>query len=439
MLAALCAALLCVPAQATWSILIVDTRTREIAVGSCTCLTSFDLQATTPVVLVGVGAATAQSSIDSGAVNRMRIHSRLLAGVPLAQILADLAVLDGAHQSRQYGMVDATGDTLTFTGASAGAWAGGVTGSSGTIHYAVQGNVLTGSPVVDMAEQAILTTSGDLSQKLMAAMEAARAMGGDGRCSCSPSTPTACGSPPAAFTKASHIGFMIVARQGDTDGVCTAGLGCANGSYFMALNVPFQSAGAPDPVVQLQGLHAAWRSTWIGRPDHNLSDLVLADSAVPVGQMTVATITARDWQGAVLTPGGHTVVPVVDPASTAAAVLGPVVDNGDGTYTFPVTAGATGGSVVLRATIDDGAGAVLLSPATTLDVVPCVCGDCDLSQSGPDILDAFEAARIAVLLVAPIPGQSLCCDVDGLPGVAATDALLLAQLSVGLPGILSCP
>ena len=41
-------------ASATWSILIVNTRTGEIAVGSATCLTGFDLEANTPV-LVPVG------------------------------------------------------------------------------------------------------------------------------------------------------------------------------------------------------------------------------------------------------------------------------------------------------------------------------------------------------------------------------------------------
>jgi len=210
-------------ARATWSIIIVDTRTREIAVGSATCLTGFDLQANTPVVIVGVGAATAQSAVDSDATNRTFIRDGLFAGDPLETILAGLAQRDSSHQSRQYGVVDFGGPALTFTGSQAGAWAGGRVGQSGDLVYAVQGNVITGQAVVDAAIDAIEITPGDLAEKLMAGMEAARMMGGDGRCSCPSGQPDACGSPPPSFNKSAHIAYMIVARIGDRDG--------SNGAY----------------------------------------------------------------------------------------------------------------------------------------------------------------------------------------------------------------
>ena len=57
-------------------------------------------------------------------------------------------------------------------------------GHQGSLKYAIQGNVLTGALVIHQAEQALRTTQGDLSQRLMAAMHAARLAGGDGRCSC---------------------------------------------------------------------------------------------------------------------------------------------------------------------------------------------------------------------------------------------------------------
>ena len=50
---ALC--LLAVPVRATWSILIVDTKTGEIAIGIATCLAGFDLRPDTVVVIPGVG------------------------------------------------------------------------------------------------------------------------------------------------------------------------------------------------------------------------------------------------------------------------------------------------------------------------------------------------------------------------------------------------
>lgn len=206
------------PASATWSIIIVDTRTGEVAVGSCTCLTNFDLRANTPVLLTGIGAATAQSSVDADGLNRVFMRDRFLEGVSPQDMLTGLAAFDSQHQSRQYGIVDTTGRAATFTGTAAGSWKGGRTGSIGTIVYAVQGNVLSGAPVVDRAVEAIETTPGDLAAKLMASMEAARNYGGDGRCSCSSSAPESCGPTPPSFTKASHIGYMLIARAGDRDG-----------------------------------------------------------------------------------------------------------------------------------------------------------------------------------------------------------------------------
>lgn len=206
------------PALATWSIVIVNTRTGEVAAASATCLTGFDLQANTPVMLTGIGAATAQSSVDSDSTNRTFIRDRLNLGVPLQDILAGLLTFDTSPQSRQYGMVDITGRAATFTGIQAGKWAGGRTGVAGDLVYAVQGNVLTGAPVVDFAVAAIESTPGDIPTKLMAAMEAARQYGGDGRCSCTTGTPDSCGSPPPVFTKSAHIAYMLIARAGDRDG-----------------------------------------------------------------------------------------------------------------------------------------------------------------------------------------------------------------------------
>ena len=44
-------------AHATWSIVICDSETKEVAVGTVTCLTSYDLLALVPVVVVDKGAA----------------------------------------------------------------------------------------------------------------------------------------------------------------------------------------------------------------------------------------------------------------------------------------------------------------------------------------------------------------------------------------------
>ena len=196
-------------AAATWSIIVVNVVTGEVAVGIATCLTGFDLRPNTVVVVPGRGVAAAQSFVGPLSLRQL-IRDGFLSGQTATQILQALAAADGGHQSRQYGIASLTGGEVTFTGAGAGSWAGGVVGQSGDYRYAIQGNVLTGQPVVTAAEQALVSTPGGLPDKLMAAMEAARAMGGDGRCSCSSGSPTACGAPPASFNKSSHIALMIV-------------------------------------------------------------------------------------------------------------------------------------------------------------------------------------------------------------------------------------
>ena len=411
-------------ADATWSILIVDTRTGEIAVGSATCLTGLDLERFTPVILPGIGAATAQSFIDQSGANRLLIRNQLLMGTSLPQILALLALADPGHQTRQYGMVDATGATLTFTGTGAGSFAAGLTGQIGDLFYAVQGNVLTGLPVITAAEQAILSTPGDLSQKLLAAMEAARSMGGDGRCSCSPINPTGCGSPPPNFTKSADIGFMIVTRQGDTAGGCGASLGCATGDYFMNLNVANQQAGSPDPVLQLQGLYTVFRNSLIGRPDHHLSTLSFTPSSLPSDGVSSSTATLQlvDVDGTQITTGGANVTVMLSGDSEVSAQIGAVSDHGDGTYSFDVTAGPATGTVRLTITVDDGQGPVLLSPRSEIQIVgplsSCATGNVGDGSGGPfDLLKINGSAGIE-RVVAVGQSQPVLFSMDAPPGAA---------------------
>lgn len=214
-------------AQATWSILIADTRTGEIVIGSATCVESINLQHETPVLISGIGAVTAQSAVDSSGMNRQLIRDRLLQGVPLDALLDELAMTDGGHNNRQYGMITADGQTLTYSGIQNAAWAGGQTGRiergapgfADDIVYAVQGNILSGSNVVQAAVDAILASDGDLPAMMMSGMQAAKIAGGDGRCSCSNADPTGCGSPPPAPFKSAHVGYMLGTRADDIDAV----------------------------------------------------------------------------------------------------------------------------------------------------------------------------------------------------------------------------
>ena len=80
---------------------------------------------------------------------------------------------------RQVGLVDAEGRAATFTGSECNPWAGGMTGDG----YAIQGNILTGSEVVESMQKAWLDSRGEplLARRLFAALSAGDSAGGDRR------------------------------------------------------------------------------------------------------------------------------------------------------------------------------------------------------------------------------------------------------------------
>ncbi len=358
-------------AEATWSIIVIDTRTKEIGIGSCTCLTLFDLLEGSPVVLVEVGAAAAQSAIDSGGTNRMIIHDQLLGETPPEDIIELLSGVDPNHQSRQYGIVDTLGRAATFTGTRAGGWAGGLTGSVGDLVYSIQGNVLTGEPVVTAAEMALVETQGDLPAKLMAAMEAARAMGGDGRCSCPGPDPEACGAPPPTFNKSSHIGYMVVARPGDTDGICNGGQGCANGDYFFVFNHGPASGGDPDPVFLIQDAFDQFRADHIGRPDAGASTVAFTKAGLDTsGSDTVTmTIALNDWTHTPVTASILGVTIEHGPESDGLTSIGEVSDLGGGVYEVVLSATQRiEGRDEFNITVDDGIRPVQLMPRPSISI-----------------------------------------------------------------------
>lgn len=409
-------------AGATWSIVIADADTREVAVGTVTCLDQFDLLALVPVVVVGRGGAAVQAAGDFNGVRRPIIFAELLQGTPPEEILEVLEGIIG-HQDRQYGIADTLGGTLTFTGTETLAWAGGATGSSCSMFYAVQGNILAGGCVVPAIVEALLQTPGDVPAKLMAGMQAARMEGGDGRCSCSAGNPTGCGCPPPRFTKSGHIGGMVVARIGDADDrACNAG-GCADGDYFMRLNVPFQDAGDPDPVEQLQAQFDAWRAGLAGRPDAVHSTVVLDPPSIPADgvSQTTMTVTLLDWQdGAVTVPVASLTVEHA-PGSAGHSTIGPVKDNGDGTWDVTLTAGVAEGVDRFTVTADDSIRPVILMPEPVLEYCSSRCVlDCN-GNGVPDICDignglAQDCNRNLVPDECDIAaGKEGDCNLNGLP------------------------
>jgi uncharacterized Ntn-hydrolase superfamily protein len=73
--------------------------------------------------------------------------------------------------------VDAKGRAAAFTGSATNEWAGHKVGPN----YTAQGNILAGPQVVEAMGKAFEDTDGDLADKLVAALEAGQAAGGDAR------------------------------------------------------------------------------------------------------------------------------------------------------------------------------------------------------------------------------------------------------------------
>jgi uncharacterized Ntn-hydrolase superfamily protein len=355
-----------------------------------------------------------------------------------------LATADPSHQTRQYGIASLTGGTITFTGTGAGPWAGGLTGQVGSLIYTVQGNVLTGQPVITAAELAIQTTPGTVADKLMAAMQAARSMGGDGRCSCSVSAPTSCGSPPASFTKSAHIGLMIVSRPSDIDLPCTGISGCGAGQYFLDLNVANQQASAPDPVVQLQALYNTWKTQQIGRPDHfqstvTMSSLTLRSNGVDT---VTGTVVLRDAQG---NPLGNTltVQAALSNRSTVTGItFGPVTPQPNGSYTFTMRGNLDAGQAIVDVAAFDQYGRVGISPQPVVQVGdafgPCGRGGISDGQSG--VIDALKVQgsggvdRVTTVGFGQPFTISLDPPVGAMPTLPVGMFALWAHIGLPLPG-----
>jgi uncharacterized Ntn-hydrolase superfamily protein len=84
---------------------------------------------------------------------------------------------DWSKQGRQFAVMNAKGEYAAFTGPKASAWAGHKGGKFCT----AQGNILAGEAVVTNMVKAFEETTGHLSFRLLAALEAGQAAGGDTR------------------------------------------------------------------------------------------------------------------------------------------------------------------------------------------------------------------------------------------------------------------
>lgn len=161
------------PVAGTFSIVACDSTTGELGVAVQSRY--FSVGRVVPWAEAGVGAVATQASVNP--TFGPRGLALLAGGLSPAEALRALAANDSLWDSRQVGIVDARGRSASWTGPRCLDWAGGEAGPS----FACQGNILAGPAVSAGMARAFRETRGELAEKLIAALEAAQAAGGDKR------------------------------------------------------------------------------------------------------------------------------------------------------------------------------------------------------------------------------------------------------------------
>ena len=172
--------------QDTFSIVAIDSLTGEVGSAGASCVDMFTTGISTNdflgQLIPDLGAINTQAwyipSNQTNATNRMNM------GDTPSQIIDWLVVNDvqSTPELRQYGivaMVNGSPQAAAYTGTSTDNYKNHIIGDN----YSIQGNILLGQEVLDSMEARFMNESGDLTCKLMAALQGANMAGADTRCS----------------------------------------------------------------------------------------------------------------------------------------------------------------------------------------------------------------------------------------------------------------
>ena len=248
-------------AFATWSIIAVDQKTGQIVIASATCVPQsnfvirpakglMDLQA---VVVPGKGIAACQANIDNSRQNQRLVFEELQKGTEPSKII-ELLKRDPNIETRQFGILDLQGRSAGFNGKNnqpAALYSSGKAGDG--VFFQIQGNILASEGVVHEAARAFSRTNQTLPDRVMAAMEAANAKGGDKRCTCD--TPPKPNAP--CEGKTAHVAYILIADKTDRSGVSYN-----DGQYYAYLSVTDQDIQPNEnanPVKTLRTRYDAWK------------------------------------------------------------------------------------------------------------------------------------------------------------------------------------
>ncbi|MEZ5293109.1 MAG: DUF1028 domain-containing protein [Vicinamibacterales bacterium] len=164
------------PQYSTFSLCAIDPATGQSG-AAVTTRVPFVGRAV-PWVRAGVGAVCTQAStvVEYG----VRGLDLMAKGVEPRDAVAQLLADDSGRESRQLGMIDMQGRAAAHTGKNNNAWAGSRQGKN----YTVQANIMVGPEVVEAVATVFEATEGTgipLAERMILALEAGQAKGGDSR------------------------------------------------------------------------------------------------------------------------------------------------------------------------------------------------------------------------------------------------------------------
>ena len=156
----------------TWSIL---ARSPDGTLGAAVATRFFAVGALCLHVEGGTAALATQALVNP----MYAVHGlpMLRAGEAPEAVMAALLGADAGRETRQLHILDAAGRMAQHTGAGCVGWCGAVRG----VDVSVAGNMLAGPAVLDRTLDAFAAAGGTMAERLLTALEAGEAAGGDKR------------------------------------------------------------------------------------------------------------------------------------------------------------------------------------------------------------------------------------------------------------------
>ena len=158
----------------TWSIIARDASSGQFGIAVATRF--FAVGARVPYIAAGIGGIATQALVNPYyGIDGLKL---LREGLAPGDIVKTLIAADGGRESRQLHIMDAGGRIAAHTGRECVDWCGHIEGKN----FSIAGNMLAGGRVLDDTAKAYIASENlPFAQRLIMAMRAGEAAGGDKR------------------------------------------------------------------------------------------------------------------------------------------------------------------------------------------------------------------------------------------------------------------